>query len=491
MSEQALSPQAVLDALASAISGQGGVGNEYKGYVPHGLQHLTSYKAAGTPSSDAYLYVNGGLFGRCDGSSTLINAMVGPRGFEAVLEYIGTNTEREFVDAITRIRTAGSEQTTVCGDCISVSLEACAQFYCFGRFCRQTEELQFDRIGLFGNDMVPVKTLFGNITDSNDNVLVRNGEQITDAFMLQSRAAGYAISLKNHQLLWAGNPCNNSGSYAEYVGFQEIVNTGKVDAYTQADCDGLDSFLMNFNNAAPTSDGVNAITNWFRRMVNQLSRRAEGAGMAWDTAEMFIVMRDNTWDCVARVISCAGLDLCSSAETNNRVTSSADQAQERYEEILERRAIKVGGRWYPVILDSEIPQTSGQPNGVCSDIYFITTRINGETITFGQYQDFNMTYGRTRQELTTMFGSDDIAITDNGRFALVRDNSRGCFDIQIYTKPRIIARAPWLSGRIQNVCCDVLETPFPDTTAGGGVYELTGGRATTPIPTLYGDCVDC
>jgi len=158
----ALSPQAVLDALASAISGQGGVGNEYKGYVPHGLQHLTSYKAAGTPSSDAYLYVNGGLFGRCDGSSTLINAMVGPRGFEAVLEYIGTNTEREFVDAITRIRTAGSEQTTVCGDCISVSLEACAQFYCFGRFCRQTEELQFDRIGLFGNDMVPVKTLFGN-----------------------------------------------------------------------------------------------------------------------------------------------------------------------------------------------------------------------------------------------------------------------------------------------------------------------------------------
>jgi len=107
------------------------------------------------------------------------------------------------------------------------------------------------------------------------------------------------------------------------------------------------------------------------------------------------------------------------------VSSSADQAQTRYEEFLSRRALPVNGRWYPVVLDSQIPQTTGQPNGICSDIYFITTRINGEAMTFGQYQDFNMTYGQTRSELVSMFGSDDIAITDNGRFAMVRDNSRG------------------------------------------------------------------
>ena len=60
----------------------------------------------------------------------------------------------------------------------------------------------------------------------------------------------------------------------------------------------------------------------------------------------------------------------------------------------------------------------------------------------------------------------------------MRDNSRGCFDVQVYTKPRIVARAPWLLGRIQNVCCDVLEQPLPDSTASGGVYELDGGRQT-------------
>jgi hypothetical protein len=88
-----------------------------------------------------------------------------------------------------------------------------------------------------------------------------------------------------------------------------------------------------------------------------------------------------------------------------------------------------------------------------------------------------MTYGSVQREMISVFGSDDIGITDNGRFAIVRDNSRGCFDVQILTKPRLVATMPWLSGRIQNVCCDVLQQPFPDPSGGDGVYELDGGRS--------------
>jgi len=464
---------------------------EYKDFVPHGLNHLTNYKASGNPASDAYLYVNGGLFGRCDGTPQLINAMVGPRGFEAVLEWMGTNTEQEHVDALTDIQETGSESTTPCGDCPSIDLTACAQFYCFGRFCRQTQELQFDRIGMFGNGNVPTKILFGSIIDSTGRVLARQGETIDNAWWLQSRAAGYMLALKNNTLLWAGDPCNNSGSYMEYKGFQNIVNTGKFDSYTELRCDALDSFLMDLNFANFTSDGANAVTRWFKRMVDQFDFRAGGAGLDWSTSEMFIVMRPNTWDCVSRVYACAGIDLCSVGDTNNRFQANSETAQRNHEEFLNRRALPINGRWYPVVLDNEIPQTTGQANGVCSDVYFITTRINGETVTWGQYQDFNQTYGNVRNELIQTFGSDDIGITDNGRFAMIRDNSRGCFDVQILTKPRVIAKMPWLLGRIQNVCCDVLQEPFPDTTGSGGVYEKDGGRQITPIPTLYGDCVNC
>lgn len=461
------------------------------GYIPHGLKHYQNYKATGNPASDAYLYVNGGLFGRCDGSPTLINALVGPIGFEAVLDWVGSKSERVFFDALTGVPYTGSNQSTVCGDCPTVDLQACTQFYCFGRFCFGTQELQFDRIGLYANDNVPQKVLFGNITDSMGNVLIRQGEPITNIFHIQSRLAGYHLALRNSTLLWSGDPCNNSGAYQEYIGLQNIVNTGKLDAYTQLACSAMDSFLMDLNFANFTSDGANAVRWWFKRMVDQLKMRANRAGLDWNSAEMYIVMSENLWDCVARVYACAGIDLCSVGQTNSRLNASAEQAQDRYEEYLMRQALPIGGRMYPVVLDSQIPETTGQANGVCSDIYFLTTKIAGQTVMWGQYQDFNATYGSVNQELRSLFGSDDIGITDNGRFAMVRSNSRGCFDVQIYTKPRIIATMPWLSGRIQNVCCNVLQQPFPDVSGSGGIYELDGGRSTTPVPVLYGDCVDC
>lgn len=480
-----MEPNQMLSALAQAMAPfmPGGVSAQQR-YQPG-----FGYKAAGTPSEHAYLYEQGGLFGMCNGPATLINAMVGPIGIESVLTWIGTDTENEFVDALTDIIESGSEQSTACGNCISVSLRACAQLYCFGRFCRQTEELQFDRLGVRANANVPVKLLFGNLTDASGNVLLANGSTITDAFLLQSRAAAYSLRLKNSTMIWTGNPSNDVGRvYREYTGLQMLVNTGKYDAYSQILCDGLDSFLLNYANNAVQSDGAFAITNWFRRMVLEFQRRAEGAGLDWNTAEMFIVMTPNQWDCVARAYACDGIDLCTVSGSAARLTQSADQARARYEDYLSRMALPIYGRWYPVVLDSQIPETTGQANGICSDIYFLTKSINGEEVLFGQYQDFNMTYGKTRNELVSMFGSDDIAITDNGRFALIRDNTRGCFDVQILTKPRIIARMPWLLGRIRNVCCSVIGEPLPGVTGSGSIYEKDGGRTVGPIPTLYGNC---
>lgn len=446
--------------------------------------YMTGQKATGTPTVQG-LYSELGLFGRCDGPSTLINAMIGPIGVEKKLMWYGTDTQREFVDALTAINETGSEQTTGCGDCIKMDLKACAQIYPFGRFCRQTQELLFDEIGLKANSNVPVRTLFGNITDAMGNVLVGNGQQITDEFMLQSRAVGYGLRLKNSTVMWSGNPANNSGKYLEYKGFNFLINTGKYDAYTEESCSALDSFLMNYGYNAVAADGTYAIRKWFHRMVNQFKHRAQRAGLDWDTANMFIAMSPNLWECIAMVYACVGVDLCA-VTGQNRVNVSADQAQSRYENYLSSMRLPIDGREYEVVTDSQISESHGQANGSCSDIQFITTEINGEEITYGQYQDFNQTYGRVRQELVSMFGSDDIAITDNGRYALIRDNSRGCFDVQAVTKPRIVARMPWLMGRIRNVCCSVTQEPYPDTSGSNRVYEKEGGRDDTPPPVLYG-----
>lgn len=465
--------QALALALGPLVSGKSG------GYAE-------GQKATGAPFAGPYLYESGGLFGRCDGNSTLINALVGPIGYEKVLTWIGTNTEKEFVDAWTDITINPGEQTAVCGSCATASMKACAQFYCWGRFCRQTQELQFDRLGVFANGGVPMKNLFGSITAADGTVLVPQGSQITDDFFIQSALVGYAMRLKNAQMLWNGNAANNTGAYAEYNGFAVLVNTGKFDAYTQLACNALDAFLLNYGNNTPAADGAFAIREWFRRMVQQFRIRADRAGLDWDTAEMDIVMTPNMWDCVSRTYACAGVDLCSVTNTNNRIVVNADQNQSRYEDYLSRMALPIDGRWYPVVLDSQIPETTGQANGICSDIYFITRTISGRTITYGNYQNFDQTYGRIRNEMAAMFGSDEIALTDAGRFAMIRSQVRGCFDIQAITKPRLVLEMPQLTGRIRNVCCNVLGQPFPDVTGSGRIYSVGGGRSTTPVPTLYG-----
>lgn len=465
--------QALARAISPYVSGKSG------GYAQ-------GYKATGSPSYGPYLYEGGGLFGRCDGSSTLINALVGPIGFERVLTWVGTDTEKEFVDAWTDIVINSGEQETACGNCATAAMKACAQFYCFGRFCRQSQELQFDRLGLRANGGVPIKNLFGSITGPDGAVLVPQGSAITDDFYTQAAMVGYALRLRNAQLLWQGNPANNAGAYQEYNGFQVVVNTGKFDAYTQIACSGLDSFLLNYGNNAPAADGATAIRTWFHRMVNQFRIRADRAGLDWDTAQMYIVMTPNLWDCIARVYACAGVDLCTLTNAQNNTFQNADQAQARYEQYLNSMELPIDGRMYPVVLDSQIPETAGQANGICSDIYFITTEISGRTITYGNFQDFNKTYGRVRQEMISMYGSDDIAITDNGRYALIRSQVRGCFDVQAVTKPRIVAEMPQLLGRIRNVCCNVTGQPYPDATGSGRVYPVGGGRSVTPVPTLYG-----
>lgn len=444
-------------------------------------------KATGTPSVGHYLYENGGLFGACDGPSQVINAMVGPIGIEKDLQWFGSDVSNEFVEALTSMTESGNEQSTVCGDCITTALKVCSQLYNFGRFCRGTQELQFDRLGLKGNANIPIKTLFGSITDTMGNVVFPQGDQITDLWYLQSRSAGFALRTKNSNMIWTGNPSNNnSPAYEEYKGFQMLVNTGKYDAKTQDYCTAVDSFLMNYANNTPQATGTYAIVNWFRRMINQFEVRAEGAGLDWSTSDLIIAMHPNAWDCIAKTFSCTGVELCAGTlSTEAEIVVSADEARDRHQQFLEMKALPINGRWYPVRTDTQIPQTTGQVNGVCTDIYFITREINGEIVTYGEYQDFEATYGQIRQELISLFGSDDIAITDNGRFAVIKRNVGGCFDVTAITKPRIVLKMPWLTGRIQNLCCNVLQEPFPDPTLSGLNYEPGGGRTITPVPTLY------
>lgn len=462
-----ITQEQVLAALASSVMGNLGSGQKADG--------------AGLAGP---LYGAGGLFGNTEANGVLVNALVAPRGVESILTWVGTSEENKFTETLSGVLLTGSNQSTACGDCRVVGEKACTQFYPIGRFCAQTPEFQFDNIGMRAHSGVPIRALFGNITDAVGNTIVAQGQPITDKFFLDSQLVGYALRFLLGDMIYNGDLANNAGAYKEFKGLDIIVNDGKIDALTDLRCAAADSFLMDLNSATWTADGTTAVRAWFARMIQEFQYRAEGAGFDWDSAQLHIVMSPNMWDQVSRVFSCAGVDLCGTPAAFTMNTSQ-DLAMSRYEEYITRRALPILGKWYPVVIDNMIDETD-DGTGWVSDIYFLTTQIAGRDVLWGEYQDFNATYGDAAAEIRSLFGSDDIATTDGGRFAMIRDNSRGCFDIQGLLKPRLVGIAPWLSGRIQNARAVLTnDQNFPGASGTGDATALDCGRTTTPLTYLY------
>ena len=150
--------------------------------------------------------------------------------------------------------------------------------------------------------------------------------------------------------------------------------------------------------------------------------------------------------------------------------------------------LPIDGRDYPVVLDTQIPVTSNGFNR-CSDIYILTTAVDGQTTLWGEYQDFANTFGKVAAWFRATFGATNIGVSDGGRFMWAPTMSGGfCFDARVLAKWRLVALMPWTLARVQNVCCTLPAQMFPDVSGSGGIYEVDGGVYVKPHLTLYGDC---
>lgn len=459
-------------------------------------------KASGSPIS-TYAYSEGGLFGSCKQDPVLINALVGPMGYEAKLQFQGTKTENPIVQTLTYIGSSGYAQASSCADCGTPEIKRCAQSACFGRICQATGEVLFDELGLMANNNVQQLALYGNITDPAGNVLIRQGDGVTNMFTLHTMAAAYNLRRRIGQLLWSGNPASNAGGYAEFPGFDMLINTGKSDALTGIGCNAMDSVIKSYNNAVVGATGSASIVAEISALVRSANYRISRAGFSVDGSVIDIVMHPMLWDCVADAFACEYGLQCNSwtASGLRSMNNDALAVAELRDRFIEGLFLTVDGRRYPVTLDNGITVTN-RPHGDvtkrCSTIYVITRIIpgappvpdspGGGVVTYGEYQDMQATAGSVMAWFDSMFGMHSVSLTDGGRFAVAPDFHGGyCFDARVLTKPRVRMLMPWTSGRLTNVCCVPAGT-YPDVSGSGGAYEVDGGASTTPPNYLYGDC---
>lgn len=445
-------------------------------------------RASGTPDTLG-IYTAGGLFGVPGMHPSLVNAMVGPMGVEKLFRWVASDETNPIYDALVYIGSTGHSQDGLCADCGKPQFRECAQTAVFGRFCQQTEEIAFDQIGLRYNQGVPRMAMFGPITDPNGQVIVPQGGEIKDAFMLSVAGAAYNLRMLVGQVMWSGNPAANNGGYHEFSGLALVVNTSKVDAITGLDCNSLDSIMLNYGSSIVGATGSPSILSYIRSLLNAIRYRAAGANLNADSATTTLVMRPEVWDAVAAAAACEyGLQCNVGATTYNNAMEIA-KIRDQY---LSGMYLTIDGRNYPVLLDNLMPVTTtayGTGTRWCSDIYALTTDIEGQTVMWGEYQDFNATASSIISEMRSSFGATPVAVTDGGRFAHAATFSGGfCMDVRTLTKPRILSTMPQLSGRVQNVCVVPMDNALWPAATGSGLYnELTGGASKKSYLDLYHD----
>lgn len=451
-------------------------------------QGQSAIRATGTPSGYAPIYGEGGLFGICGIDPVLINACVGPMGIEGALRWRGSNILHPMYDALTRISSSGYGQSGDCADCGKPSLKECVQTAVWGRICQMTNEHAFDQLGMFMNEGVNRVALFGNITAPDGTVLWGQGEEVQDRFTLELIAVAYNLRRAIGRMLWTGNPNNTNGGYWECDGFERLISTGKADALTETLCPGLDSYIRDYGDAVVGVAGAPNIVRELSGLIRTINYRIDGAGMNSDSADTIIVMHPRHWDIIANIWYCDYGIICQNTGATNNYDALA--LAERRDELLRSRMLPIDGKRYPVILDNLMtnsPSPYGSSTKFCGDIFVITRSVDGETVTWGEYQDFSRTTAPEIAYWRANYGNQPISITDGGRFMHAPTTSGGfCFDARVLNKPRLIMKMPWTSGRLDNVCTLPIGE-YADVTGSDGLYELDGGIYSKPYMGLYGD----
>lgn len=446
-------------------------------------------KANATPNSGPDLYDEGGLFGRCDGEGTLINAVVGASGIEQKLVWRGTDVQHNIIEMLTLLDSTGFAQSTVCGDCGKPQYKICHQVSCFARICQSTDTFQADALGLKKTSNNPMRVLFGNVTAPDGTVLLKMGQQIDDLFLLQLGIAGYDLRGRVAYEIWNGTG-GTAGGYTSMTSLPTLINTGYGDAtvYGVA-CDALDSLIISYGSNQVGATGAPSLYQYLARVVRGLAYRARAGGFQWETANVIIAISHQLVDCFFDAFACQYGQVCNNTDQPTQ-NNSMEVARLR-DQMRDGMFVTIDGRRYQVVVDPFIPyhqHSAGNTTLNCSDIYVLTTRINGREVLWGEYQDFRKTLGNEIAWFQKNFGGATWSVIDNGRYLMWPTASNGiCFDARLLVKPRLVAQMPWLSGRLTDVCCAQI-AGYPDPTLGDGLYTVDGGVEDTPVQSLYGPC---
>lgn len=457
------------------------------------------HTAPGSPISIGYSHGPGGLLTFPGVDNTVFHTIMGNTSIIGTLPTMpSVETNPTFLTLTGVGDDTGDEPDEPCDDApVGGLLTGCMLTSVFGRYERQTPELDIRRLGqrIDRSDPLDLALVGSPIASAG---LFNTGPQdarapsdvLTNEVSRKFWERNISLWRLLSRQLWTGNPQNNlgsSGGYKELTGFNLLINTGHVDIQTAAACPEMDSHISSFG--YQSIDGENSdIVAHFTNVWHQLNHRARGMGLnpvRWVVAmkpEMFWQLT-SIWPCsyyTYRCLTSPGM------ESPASLNMDAVQMRNLVDQMRDGQYLLVDGDRLDVVLDDGIPELSGNDSGgnfpagcFSSDIYFIPMSVvGGRSVTYMEYFDYS---NPSAQSAITNMG----LYRAEGAFLTWPKQKNTCIQWQTCVEPRLIMRTPWLAARIQNVVycpTEHVREPFPNDpyyVGGGGELSREGPSYST------------
>jgi hypothetical protein len=468
--------------------------------IEAGLKAYGTKAPATTPSATGQLHGVGGLFGVPGLDEDVISARVVPQGISSILPVFPDIYAFPEFAYITGIEEDGDDEpTTECATCPSGTTESCIQSACWGYICRETKTMTIsrgiDRINRGEFDLRLANDIMG--MDMGDPWLPQVG--FDRATLLQRQVVlgmlevGALMQNALIPMIWQGNPANNIGTgYAEFNGLDTLISVGKVDYHTGTTCPALDSDVKDFNYRFVNNVDANGnfrLVRWLsylEQFVHSNARRMRMLPVEWAW-----VMREELWYELTEVWPLAYLSTRNIILTGATTTSldiDASRVSDIRDAMREGMYLYTNGRRHRVVLDDGIFEHNSTNDAnlaagqFASDIYLVPiTYLGGRPATYLQHKD----YRAGMFDLSTARLSDEIWLSDAGRFLWTNERDKWCFTLSGLVEPRVILRTPQLAGRLNHVAYEPLQhfrDPFQDSD-----YFYKGGEESRAYPygTVY------
>jgi hypothetical protein len=448
-----------------------------------GLQ-IGGKQPAGTPTVPP-IYGQQGLFSyRAD--DVIINAAVNDVGISGWLNWfpsIYRNREQAIISQLSKDPDA-SNQTGPCSACPGTLGKGCEMSWCFGRICVESPEFQADELGVRPSVQYPVRRVYGEVP--GQGAIPWERDDVVAAYLVGHGAAHHLA-----QMIWPGSPANNSalGGYMEFKGFDMLINVGYVDVETGATCTAADSDVKAFNRQLvcdSTNTNAWSIYAYMVQMYRTIQYRAmAGFGSRINPSDMLWVSAPEVIDGIIDCLACTYYP-CLAGAGSAALSLDAGAAAAFRDRMVAEGVFHIDGVDIPYLKDPYVTKETGLRFGdeTCADLFLLTRRHGPLELIFGEYQDMSVAPD------DTLFGKRESTIfsMDGGRFLGTIEYLKWCTTMSILLKPRVIVLAPWLCGRLTDVCVrSPQHYPSPDPDS---VYFPDGGHGTPLGKSLYDYCAD-